>query len=110
MLLPRLNNKSLSAAWISEATWELSTAAGATGATTLGQPSFSTGPGTVTHLSLRSITPSKSASKATPAPSTLAPAGVSSCLSQSSHTPSLSPSPFLQTSTSTFLLSKTSSL
>ena len=59
-----------------------------------GQPWFSTGPGTVTHLSCKSMTPSKSVSKATPAPSTLAPTGVSSCLSQSSQIPSLSASPF----------------
>ena len=76
----------------------------------VGHPLFSTGPGTVTHLSYKSITPSKSVSKATPAPSTLAPAGVSNCLSQSSHTPSLSASPFLQTSISWFLSANTSNL
>ena len=65
-------------------------------AVSLGQPLLSTGPGTVTHLSFKSITPSKSVSNATPAPSTLAPTGVSNCLSQSSQTPSLSVSPFLR--------------
>ena len=101
----RSNNTSLRANSISVANLFLSSFG-----TSIGHPPFSTGPGTVTHLSFKSITPSKSVSKATPAPSTLAPAGVSNCLSQSSQTPSLSPSPFLQTSTSTFLFSKTSSL
>ena len=54
--LLKLNKTSLNAISISVANLLLSTA------TTLGQPLFSTGPGTVTHLSFKSITPSKSAS------------------------------------------------